>query len=775
MRRTPRAALAGLALLLATTTGTAIAAGIAKPLPPPGNCRTEVPTAAFSISGRDISKAPSVTLTPGAARGGLGDLFYVLDAGGNPLQNVDVEFLLPSGAPNAMFGTGDASTGFTPSGTPFRAVVNTGDICYVALPLLVAGSAPGTFTIIARVVADPVVTLTIPVTIVAGASPMLGTDTRGTPAMVAPGGRLPGGVSAVAEWQGGPLAGVPITFTTPTSGATALFTNGTNTMVVQTDAFGMARADAFAGTTPGMFTVEAKAGTTELPAGTFLVAGSATIRLGDPLPGSHLGPAFDAAIDLPDYPCSLGAPANLADMVSFAVDGTPIVVESLFVTFACSPTGGGSTISASANARGLLPGAHLLSVALASSTPATRPFTLAPDFEGPSATGVGKLQLQVTDPGYASDVGLCKNIAAATGKLGDPGFPPTGPPGFDLPYGLVHFDGTACSWGNGWQLPPGPMAQRVALGSERPLSPTTTAWEYGPTFDNTQPHWHALRAAVSGTFAAFQVTAGPADVNYTLHKTVALAQAHRGEAAANFQDLWWVGPAENGWGMSITQHGSILFGALFLYDAQGNPTWLVMPGGQWNADYTVYTGSLYRPHGSPYTAYNAAAFAVGAPVGLAALTFDSDSTFTLDYTIDGVTGTKRLQRELFGPVESFAIAPLADLWWGGESQNGWGFALAQQYRTLFGVLFTYDAFGTPVWFVAPSGALQQMYSSPPYAATLYQTHGSPWLGTTYDPAQLAVTEVGSLFFSFQEGWDSGALSLTINGKEIDKPVVRQPF
>jgi hypothetical protein len=31
---------------------------------------------------------------------------------------------------------------------------------------------------------------------------------------------------------------------------------------------------------------------------------------------------------------------------------------------------------------------------------------------------------------------------------------------------------------------------------------------------------------------------------------------------ANYQDLWWAGLAENGWGMSITQHGSILFAAM---------------------------------------------------------------------------------------------------------------------------------------------------------------------------------------------------------------------
>ena len=108
----------------------------------------------------------------------------------------------------------------------------------------------------------------------------------------------------------------------------------------------------------------------------------------------------------------------------------------------------------------------------------------------------------------------------------------------------------------------------------------------------------------------------------------------------NYQDLWWSGQVENGWGMSITQHGATLFIALYIYDAQGRPQWAVMSGGTWNAGFTAYTGALYQPNGSFFGAYNASQFTVNPSVGTATVTFTSLTTATLTYTINGVSGTK---------------------------------------------------------------------------------------------------------------------------------------
>src|SRR5688572_14920217 len=64
-------------------------------------------------------------------------------------------------------------------------------------------------------------------------------------------------------------------------------------------------------------------------------------------------------------------------------------------------------------------------------------------------------------------------------------------------------------------------------------------------------------------------------------------------APSPFQDMWWGGTGENGWGMSVVQHGERLFVAIYAYDAAGAPTWYVMPGGTWNAQRTAVSGALY--------------------------------------------------------------------------------------------------------------------------------------------------------------------------------------
>jgi hypothetical protein len=124
----------------------------------------------------------------------------------------------------------------------------------------------------------------------------------------------------------------------------------------------------------------------------------------------------------------------------------------------------------------------------------------------------------------------------------------------------------------------------------------------------------------------------------------------------NYQDLWWAGAGENGWGLSITQHGAILFIAFYIYDAQGRPQWVVMSGGAWNTGFTAYTGALYQPNGSYFGAYDAGRFVVNPSVGTATVTFTSLAAATLSYTINGVSGTKSIQRQAFGPQDATPTA-----------------------------------------------------------------------------------------------------------------------
>jgi chitinase len=240
----------------------------------------------------------------------------------------------------------------------------------------------------------------------------------------------------------------------------------------------------------------------------------------------------------------------------------------------------------------------------------------------------------------------------------------------------------------------------------------------------------------------------------------------------NYQDLWWGGARENGWGMSITQRGSTLFAALFIYDATGKPMWVVMPGGSWNAGFTAYTGNLYLPSGSHFAAYDASRFNPGTPVGSATISFSSPGAATLAYTVGGLSGVKAIQRQSFGAPDATPVGTFADLWWGGEAQNGWGVSISQQYRALFAVWYTYDQAGRTTWFVVPGGT---WVTANTWSGAAYRTVGSPWLGAAYDAAAFSPLPAGAITFAF--GADAGSATMTydVDGIRGTKVLVRQPL
>jgi hypothetical protein len=236
------------------------------------------------------------------------------------------------------------------------------------------------------------------------------------------------------------------------------------------------------------------------------------------------------------------------------------------------------------------------------------------------------------------------------------------------------------------------------------------------------------------------------------------------------QSMWWGGPSENGWGMSLIQHNDILFAALYIYDASGNPTWLVMPGGSWDATHTIYTGSLYEPTGSPFYAYDTSHFAPGSAKGAITLTFADENNATLDYTIGSATGHKSIMREVYG-ADSIVGTDHTDLWWGGTSQNGWGITIMQQGATLFPIWYTYGSNGMPMWYVMPSGSWT---SSTTYSGALYRTTGSPWIGATYDPTKLDAINVGTFSVTFNVD-GTATLNYTADGHSGTAALVREPF
>jgi len=242
-------------------------------------------------------------------------------------------------------------------------------------------------------------------------------------------------------------------------------------------------------------------------------------------------------------------------------------------------------------------------------------------------------------------------------------------------------------------------------------------------------------------------------------------------APANYQDLWWAGAQENGWGMSITQHGAMLFSELFVYDTLGQPLWVVMPGGGWNASFTAFSGPVYIPAGSWFGSYDVRRFSVGPPVGSATITFTAASRATLAYTINGVSASKSIERLAFGVPDATPVASYGDLWWGGSSQDGWGVTINQQYRTLFSLWYTYDRDGRATWFVIPGGSWT---AANVFTGTAYRPAGPAWLGVPYDVSRHAVQPVGSVTFTFSDV-DAGVMTYTIDGVSGSNPIVRIPF
>ena len=191
--------------------------------------------------------------------------------------------------------------------------------------------------------------------------------------------------------------------------------------------------------------------------------------------------------------------------------------------------------------------------------------------------------------------------------------------------------------------------------------------------------------------------------------------------APNYADLWWGGSTENGWGLSIQQHGNNLFNALYVYDSAGNPAWYVMPQGAWSNSFTTYSGLVYQPVSAPLNAYSPVSFVPGAAVGTVTISFNGPASAVLQYTINGITGQKAIQRQVFG----FGAAPLnvGDMWWGGASQNGWGISITQQAGVLFGAWYTYGADGRVSWYVLPNGS----WNGTTYSGPFYSTSASGWL------------------------------------------------
>ncbi len=115
--------------------------------------------------------------------------------------------------------------------------------------------------------------------------------------------------------------------------------------------------------------------------------------------------------------------------------------------------------------------------------------------------------------------------------------------------------------------------------------------------------------AAKGEMTIRAVSANAISLQYRIEGSSGAKQLQRQSLNAdsavsttNIGDLWWTGLIENGWGLSIAQQSNALFAVWYSYDQSGNPTWYVMPGGEWRSSSTGrnFVGALFKTVGSPW-------------------------------------------------------------------------------------------------------------------------------------------------------------------------------
>ena len=131
-------------------------------------------------------------------------------------------------------------------------------------------------------------------------------------------------------------------------------------------------------------------------------------------------------------------------------------------------------------------------------------------------------------------------------------------------------------------------------------------------------------------------------VAFALGGFVMTGPASATSAATDTSDIWWT-PGESGWGMQLVHTGTFIFATVFIYGADGKPTWIT---GELQADpNNTYTGPAYVNSGPFY----------GGPWTSGAVTQRQAGTMTfalqyvesgqLTYSVDGVVVNKNVERQ----------------------------------------------------------------------------------------------------------------------------------
>src|SRR5688572_30066952 len=180
----------------------------------------------------------------------------------------------------------------------------------------------------------------------------------------------------------------------------------------------------------------------------------------------------------------------------------------------------------------------------------------------------------------------------------------------------------------------------------------------GPAFDASP--WRPISFVQVGSMSIEFYTSRLAMVTYTFNGVTVAKIVERQEFGtpvpeclsvegsranvANYQDLWW-NPAESGWGLNLVQQGTTIFATLFTYSPSGRDLWIVGPALRRQPD-ASYAGALYTTRGA---AFNASPWPAlqALEVGAITIWFSAGDRAAIEYTYNGVTVSKTIERQAF--------------------------------------------------------------------------------------------------------------------------------
>lgn len=254
-----------------------------------------------------------------------------------------------------------------------------------------------------------------------------------------------------------------------------------------------------------------------------------------------------------------------------------------------------------------------------------------------------------------------------------------------------------------------------------------------------------------------------------------IASAQSGPALKSA--TWW-DPAEAGWGLFTIDQGNVLAPGWFTYDADGEPTWFLVPGALPQPDGS-WKGDILRFSGVPFDQIAGAAADPSTKIGEATLTFDGDRNLSFTTAIGGTTRTRSLTRFPFGDKDIVCRASTApraaasnysDLWWSPAS-SGWGVHLSHVGDNVFATWYTYDADGEAIFLVgAAAKQADGSYSGP----LVRQRDGTPFTDIDGAPPSSGADAVGTVTLRFSDG-EHASFGYTIGNVTQTKSITRLQF